>query len=96
VSRAEEACISVQDERKVGNFNEVEEEINVRFVFDRDGVGNEGNGDAKLKGRSELISTPKATSRIVSGDGQSPSQAPVLIPPLLRACVERWLRNPSS
>jgi hypothetical protein len=82
VSKAEKARISVQDEGKAGNFDKVEEEINVRFLFDRDGAGNEGGVDAKLKGRSELIFILKATNRIASGDVQGPSQALVSIPPL--------------
>src|SRR3954447_3757103 len=45
VPEAEGVCISVRDEGQVGDFDGAEEDINVRFIFDLDGVGNEGDID---------------------------------------------------
>jgi hypothetical protein len=59
VSKAEGACISVQDEGKIGNFDGVEEEINVRFLFDRDSVGNEGECGYEVEGEVRAYSHPQ-------------------------------------
>jgi molybdopterin-guanine dinucleotide biosynthesis protein A len=49
VPEAERVYISVRDEGQVGDFDGAEEgEIDIRFIFDRDGVGNEGEGEGAI------------------------------------------------
>jgi hypothetical protein len=54
----EGACISVRNEERLVTLMGAKEDINVGFLFDRDGVGNEGECGCEVKGEVRAYSYP--------------------------------------